>query len=62
MPSHRVLQQTPSTQNPLAHSVEVVQRRPLAAFATQAPSLQKLPGRQEASLEQGLEHFPAAQT
>jgi hypothetical protein len=36
-PPHAVLQQTPSTQLPLAHSPAPAQLEPFVFFATQAP-------------------------
>ena len=42
-PLHVVLQQTPSTQLPLPHSLVAEQVAPLVFFGTQAPALQKLP-------------------
>jgi hypothetical protein len=56
VPPHALLQQTPSTHCPDAHSAPAAQDRPLAFFATQAPPLQKVPPAQSEDVAHEVRH------
>jgi len=60
--SHALLQQYPSTQKPLAHSLARVQTLPFVSVATQVPvESQRLPALHCASVVQPARHEPTLQ-